>query len=211
MLSEEAFTKEAQKLGIDRTSTLIVYDNIGVYSSPRAWWMFRAMGHENIAILDGGLPVWINAGLSTEPKQVVHFKRGNFTAKAQPEFWKKSTDVLNSIANPQSLVLDARSKGRFNGTETEPRKGLRGGHIPNSINFHFDDVLDGHKMLPKDDLKQQFQKRGISSQQLVFSCGSGLTACILALAADLIGCEKTSVYDGSWSEWGLPGDLPIDP
>ncbi len=209
MLSEKDFTREAQKLGINNSSTIIIYDNLGVYSSPRVWWMFRSMGHKNVAVLDGGLPEWVQAGFPTESKNISPTVKGDFLADYQTNFFKNTSDILDSINDSKYIVVDARSEGRFEGNEPEPRPGLCGGHIPNSINFHFEDALGDHKMLTKNELVRQFENREIFNERLIFSCGSGLTACIVALAAQIIGQKDISVYDGSWSEWGRPGEYPV--
>ena len=209
MLSESEFASKAQALGINNSSTLIIYDNLGVYSSPRPWWMFRSMGHENVAVLDGGLPAWVNAGLATVKKSPQTIEKGDFAAKVKPDFFTDSHSVLSSMESTNVSILDARSQGRFSGTAPEPRAGLRGGHIPNSLNLPFEEVVREGKLLPKPELAQKFIDLNISDELLVFSCGSGLTACILALAANVSGYSKTSIYDGSWSEWGQPGDLPV--
>lgn len=209
MLSEEDFNGEARKLGINNESKLVVFDNLGVYSSPRVWWMFKAMGHDDIAVLDGGLPEWVKAGLPTEAKEKSQINPGNFTANPRSSFFKNADDVLSVQSDTDTLILDARSRGRFEGTEPEPRAGLRGGHIPNSICLPFPEVVRENKMKDSNELKDQFEQLGVKHHDLVFSCGSGLTACIIALAAQIAGYEKLSVYDGSWSEWGQPGNLPV--
>ncbi len=212
MPSADVFTEEAQKLGIDQDSAIVVYDYVGVYSSPRAWWMFRAMGHDQVAVLDGGLPAWKKAGLPLGDKpEKVAAHRGNFIAHPQDELIYDSKQVLHAISDPHFAVIDARSEGRFKGTEPEPRQGLRPGHIPNSMNIPFSQVVVNGFVLPATRLDPIFSKLIIKEQKLIFSCGSGATACILALGADLTGHPNISVYDGSWSEWGLPSSgLPVE-
>jgi thiosulfate/3-mercaptopyruvate sulfurtransferase len=209
MPTEAQFNEAARRLGINCTSKIVIYDNLGIYSAPRAWWMFLAMGHADVAVLDGGLPAWVNENRATEMSGEKKVRLGNFEGKYQRNFFRSADEVLSYIDDARLKVLDARSSGRFNGKEPEPRVGLRGGHIPNSLSLPFPEVLDGNHLLTKEKLLEKFQGLGIRDEQLTFSCGSGLTACILTLGAYVAGFRDLSVYDGSWSEWGQPGELPV--
>ncbi|VXD20583.1 sulfurtransferase [Marinoscillum sp. 108] len=209
MCSAEVFTREAQALGINQRHTIILYDYLGVYASPRAWWMFRAMGHERVAVLNGGLPAWKAAGLPTEHIVSAEFEKGDFRANPQSGFFRNADQVLDAIGNEKECLIDARSAARFHGTAPEPRRGLRGGHIPNSLNLPFTELIRANQLIPKEELKGIFEKLEIKDQHVTLSCGSGLTACILALGAHVSGYQNLSVYDGSWSEWGQPSDLPV--
>ncbi len=137
MPTAEFFTEEMQKLGIDEDSAIVAYDNVGVYASPRAWWMFRAMGHDNVAVLDGGLPAWINAGYEVSSTLATPSVRGNFASHPRPELIVDSQAVLHALNDSAFSVMDARSAGRFTGQEPEPRAGLRGGHMPGAESMPF--------------------------------------------------------------------------
>jgi len=199
--SRSQFEVEAQKLGINNDSLIVVYDNLGIYSSPRVWWMLKTMGHQNVAVLNGGLPDWISQGYPTEEKQLQQYKLGNFKTQLNAERVKGFAFIKANLNNEDNIIIDARSTGRFNGTAPEPRKGLRSGSILNSVNIPFEDVLDNGKYKSKEKLEAIFSKINVEGKELVYSCGSGLTACIILLAGELVLPNPTSIYDGSWTEW----------
>ncbi len=200
--SEQQFTNSAQILGINKDSAIVVYDDQGIYSSARVWWLFKAMGHENVAVLNGGLPQWINSGFETESKILNKPDLGNFEAHYKPELMKYFDDVKKASSEKSYIIIDARSEARFKSLEAEPRKGLRSGTIPNSVNLPFEDLLDKNQLKSKEVIEAKFMKLAKKDEPLIFSCGSGITACVLALGAEILGYKNISVYDGSWTEWG---------
>ncbi|MGC4104549.1 sulfurtransferase [Ferruginibacter sp.] len=206
MPSAETFTHEAQLLGINQQSIIVVYDNIGVYAAPRAWWMFRAMGHEQVYVLNGGLPQWKKAGFSCSEAYAQPLKKGDFIASYQPSLITAQPAVAAALLSNDIIVVDARSPERFVGKAPEPRKGLKGGHMPNAVNIYFEQLLNGNILKEKPALEDIFNAVADREQLIIFSCGSGITACITALGAAIAGYKHLSVYDGSWCEWGsLPG------
>lgn len=210
ILPPKDFEEKARNLGVNNDSILICYDDLGIYSSPRVWWMFQLMGFKNIAVLDGGFPKWKENNLSIENQQTNQLKRGNFQVNYQSKKINFTNDVLSVIAKNTNLIADARSKGRFYGTEPEPRKDVKSGHIPNSVSLPYSEILENGSFKPKEDLQQIFKSINLSNKDFIFSCGTGITASILALGAELLGIKKYSVYDGSWTEWGSTEGLPIE-
>ncbi|CAM1368619.1 sulfurtransferase [Tenacibaculum xiamenense] len=208
--SEEQFQEEARKLGINNDSCIVVYDNLGIYSSARVWWLFKTFGFENVAVLDGGFPAWKKAGFPIE--NVVNKSRvkGDFTANYHPDNIRFTGDILDIIEHKNECIIDARSAGRFNATQPEPRADLKGGHIPTSLSLPYTDLQVDGKMKSKEKLEAIFRNRLNEENPIVFSCGSGITACILALGATIAGYTNLSVYDGSWTEWASTPNLPIE-
>ncbi|MCO7185885.1 rhodanese-like domain-containing protein [Tenacibaculum sp. XPcli2-G] len=207
--SEKYFETEAQKLGIYNDSCVVVYDDLGVYSSPRVWWLFKVFGFENVAVLNGGLPAWKDAGYTVESKKEREFLRGNFKANLNKGKISVTEEILKASLD-NKVILDARSKGRFYATEPEPRKDLRGGHIPNSKSLPYAELQLNGKMKSKEELQKIFSDMNPNKEEMIFSCGSGITACILALGAEEAGKTNYSVYDGSWTEWASRLDLPVE-
>ena len=209
MPTPDLFQEEVRKLGINQDSVIVTYDRSGVYSSPRARLMFKAMGHDHIAVLDGGLPAWLKAGLPTQPVSPPPAVAGDFLAKSRPGIFCDADQVMAALLDKRHAVIDARSEKRFHGHESEPRPGLRGGHMPNALNLPFARVQTQGQMRPCQEIEEIFSSLVDRKQKLILTCGSGVTACILALAAELAGYTEITVYDGSWSEWGLPSSRPV--
>lgn len=197
----QQFEKEYQQLGIDRDSHLIVFDNKGIFTSPRVWWMFKTMGHEKISVLDGGIPHWHSLGFPTGALPAINTHKGTFKATLNQEALSSYEQITENINTQSCQLVDARSQGRFEGTAPEPRAHIKSGHIPHAINLPYTAVLDGNRFKSKEALEAIFQDRKFSKKPLIFSCGSGITACILLLAYYLVSGNMSSVYDGSWTEW----------
>lgn len=207
--SAALFTTEVAKLGINNNSHVVIYDSQGMFSAPRGWWMFKAMGHDNVSVLDGGLPAWIAAGYATQTGIPAVNAMGDFDAEYRPD-WVIDADTLCQKLDDTNLqIIDARPTARFLATVKEPRVGLRSGHMPNAKSLPFGELVANGHFLPVAELKHKFDAVSSDDQQLIFSCGSGVTACILALAAQVSGRDNVTVYDGSWTEWGANEKYPV--
>ncbi len=205
------FAQAVGRLGIGSRDRVIVYDTRGVASAARVWWTFRAFGHDKVAVLDGGLPRWRAEGRAVESGTPAPKPR-RFTARLRPSLVRDLAGMSQNVKTRKAQVLDARSRGRFAGTEPEPRAGLRAGHIPGSLNLPYDELYqkDG-TLLPADAIRAKLEGAGIDlGKPVVTSCGSGVTASVLALGLHVAGRPDVAVYDGSWTEWGGRDDTPVE-
>jgi thiosulfate/3-mercaptopyruvate sulfurtransferase len=206
------FAARTSALGIDDASDVVVYDGSGTnMSAPRAWWMFRAFGHERVAVLDGGLGAWRAEGRPLE-RGVVTPAPGTFTARLNERMVRDLDAMRSNLTSRREQVIDARAAARFAGEAPEPRAGIRGGHIPGSMNLPFTDLVTPQgTVLPPDALRRKLDAIGVDlARPIVATCGSGVTACCIALALELVGAPHVAVYDGSWTEWGGRADTPVE-
>jgi thiosulfate/3-mercaptopyruvate sulfurtransferase len=210
--SAELFAQKSGAMGIGDGDRVVVYDSAGLSSAGRAWWMLRLFGHDNVALLDGGLPKWKAEGRPLDTATPRPAPR-QFTARFDASLVRDKVSLLANLASRREQVVDARAPGRFDGSMPEVRPGLRSGHIPGSRSLPYDRLTDPEtrQLKSAEALAELFREAGLAlDRPIVTSCGSGVTACALAFALHLIGHPGAAVYDGSWSEWGLPGDTPVD-
>jgi len=201
-----------RKLGLGDGYRIVVYDGDGLISAARVWWMFHLFGHDDVAILDGGLPKWRAEGRPTENTLPI-LKERHLTAKRNAALVRDLEQMRANLDSAREQVLDARSAARFRGEEPEPREGLRGGHIPGSLNLPYAELLDPETkcMRPAEELRQAFVAAGVDlSRPVITTCGSGVSAAVLFLGLHLLGHHRLAVYDGSWTEWGGRDDTPIE-
>lgn len=205
------FASRMRKLGLGDGNLIVVYDGAGIYSAARAWWMLRAMGHEYVAVLDGGLPKWRRENRPLEDMER-HPNPRHFTPHYNHALVRDFDQVRANLTSHAEQVVDARGHPRFSGAVAEPREGVRSGHIPGAINVPYAELTAGDGTLkPASELSHIFKDRDIDlSRPIVTSCGSGITAAIAMLALTVVGAKSVALYDGSWAEWGARTDVPIE-
>jgi thiosulfate/3-mercaptopyruvate sulfurtransferase len=208
----EKFSSRMRKMGVGDGKKVIVYDTLGLYSAPRAWWMFRVFGKNDVAILDGGFPKWKLEGRPIEDGEPTLRQERHFTARYQNTLVRDRTDVMNAMRTGQEQIADARTPGRFAGTEAEPRAGVRSGHIPDARSVPFSSLVNADGTLKSAaEIDAAFIAAGVDPGKPVITyCGSGVTAALLDFGLAVAGHERHAVYDGSWAEWGSVHDLPIE-
>ncbi|XP_072298363.1 3-mercaptopyruvate sulfurtransferase-like [Eucyclogobius newberryi] len=200
----ERFSEYVTELGIGDETHVVVYDTheLGAFSAPRVWWMFRLFGHDMVSVLDGGMKLWRRSDFPLTAEHTPPEPQ-EFTASMKTSWVKTYEDILDNIRTKGAQVVDARSAGRFRGTEPEPRDDVLPGHYPGTINIPFSSFLnESGKMLPVEDLAKLFRAAGVDVQKPLWTtCGSGVTACVIILGAHLLGQSESCLYDGSWTEW----------
>lgn len=207
----EKFVSRVRAMGIGDGHRVVVYDQDGAFAAARVWWMFRLFGHKDVAVLDGGLKAWVAEGRTVEDLPPMPRDR-HYTGRKDSSLVRDVTQVAAAIKLGEEQIVDARAPARFRGDEPEPREGLRAGHMPGAMNVHYATLLgpDG-KMKSVEETKAVFEAAGVDlSRPVITTCGSGISAAILMLALARIGHRKTSLYDGSWVEWGAYPDLPVE-
>lgn len=205
----EVIEGEMRRVGINDDSFVVVYEQGPMFSAPRIWWLLRAAGFDNVAVLHGGFTAWAAAGLPVETLPTPMPDMGDVEISPRPGMFVDEDAVRDHVSAQDRVLVDARSHGRFTGVDPEPREGLRGGHIPTAQNVPYTDIQRNNGLVPLDELREIFDSV-TDSRPIITSCGSGLTACVLALGLAYLGRDDVSVYDGSWTDWGRAGGPPVE-
>jgi thiosulfate/3-mercaptopyruvate sulfurtransferase len=209
--SPEKFAADLKCLGASDAKHIICYDSVGLFSAARLWWMLKWFGHDRVSVLDGGLLKWKAEDHLRQSGEATKSEARHFTPHLKPEIVRTLSDVASALQSKSAQLVDARSPARFRGEEPEPRPGVKPGHMPGALNVHYANLIDFDGTLKrKADLKAAFEAAGINlAASVVTTCGSGVTAAILYLALAELGHDKTSLYDGSWAEWGASGQAIV--